>query len=69
MTRQECCNEIEKMLSKRRVVVTGIGLLTPLGIGIKENWTNLLAGKSGAVALDSEGILALVLKKRNGMII
>ncbi len=37
--------------------MTGIGLLTPLGIGVKENWTNLLAGKSGTVTLDSEGIL------------
>jgi len=45
------------MLTNRRVVVTGIGLLTPLGIGVKENWTNLLAGKSGTVTLDSEGFL------------
>ena len=32
---------------ERRVVVTGIGLITPLGIGVDETWSNLIAGKSG----------------------
>jgi 3-oxoacyl-[acyl-carrier-protein] synthase II len=32
---------------KRRVVVTGLGLVTPLGIGVEETWAALVAGKSG----------------------
>ncbi len=32
---------------KRRVVVTGVGLVSALGIGTEETWEGLLAGKSG----------------------
>jgi 3-oxoacyl-[acyl-carrier-protein] synthase II len=31
----------------RRAVVTGIGIVSPLGLGIEENWNNLMQGKSG----------------------
>jgi len=34
-------------LSKRRVVITGLGVLTPVGLTVSETWSNLLAGKSG----------------------
>jgi 3-oxoacyl-[acyl-carrier-protein] synthase II len=34
-------------MSKRRVVVTGLGLITPVGIGVKESWANIINGQSG----------------------
>lgn len=37
----------------RRVVVTGLGLVTPVGCGVETAWSNLLSGKSGAQKIDN----------------
>jgi len=34
-------------MSRRRVVVTGLGMVAPVGHTIEESWSNILAGKSG----------------------
>jgi len=34
-------------LSTRRVAITGLGIVSPVGIGVEQAWANILAGKSG----------------------
>ncbi|UCC68675.1 MAG: beta-ketoacyl-[acyl-carrier-protein] synthase family protein [Armatimonadota bacterium] len=42
-------------MSGRRVVVTGLGLVTPLGVGVEDTWTSLVAGRSAVTLLDLLG--------------
>jgi len=39
-------------MSRRRVVVTGMGILCPVGNNLKEAWTNIVAGKSGIAPIE-----------------
>ncbi|KAI7884032.1 putative beta-ketoacyl synthase [Lichtheimia hyalospora FSU 10163] len=41
-------------MAQRRVVVTGLGLVTPVGVGVKHAWTNLLKGQCGITKLVGE---------------
>ena len=34
-------------MSRRRVVVTGLGLISPVGNTVEQGWANIVAGKSG----------------------
>ncbi|MEY4415757.1 MAG: hypothetical protein RIQ53_3050 [Pseudomonadota bacterium] len=46
-------------MSRRRVVITGLGLVSPVGNTVAEGWANLLAGKSGIAAVtrfDASGL-------------
>ena len=38
-------------MSRRRVVVTGLGIVSPVGITVPEAWQNVLAGKSGVTRI------------------
>ena len=40
-------------MSRRRVVVTGLGAITPIGNSVDELWSNVLAGKSGVAPIES----------------
>ena len=40
-------------MTKRRVVITGMGAVTPVGIGVDKFWSSLLAGKSGVSLIEN----------------
>ena len=40
-------------MSKRRVVITGMGMVSPVGLSVKASWESILAGKSGITPIES----------------
>ena len=53
----------------RRVVVTGVGLVSAVGVGTEETWQNLLAGKSGVAPIthfDTTGFSATIAAEVKG---
>lgn len=38
-------------MAKRRVVITGLGMVSPVGLNVKDSWASILAGKSGIAPL------------------
>ncbi len=45
-------------MSKKRVVVTGLGMVTPVGNDVESSWRNILTGNSGIAALDAFDVSA-----------
>ena len=39
-------------MSNRRVVITGLGIVSPVGLNLKETWASITAGKSGVIEID-----------------
>ena len=46
-------------MSKRRVVVTGLGATTPLGGDVESTWAALIAGKSGVRTLAGDWVSSI----------
>jgi 3-oxoacyl-[acyl-carrier-protein] synthase II len=44
---------MENLLSRRRVVITGLGIVSPVGNTVEQAWSNIVAGKSGIATIDS----------------
>ena len=55
-------------MSRRRVVVTGLGIVSPVGIGVEAAWKNIVAGKSGVTRItrfDPSGLTSQIAAEVN----
>ena len=50
------------MILKKRVVITGLGVVTPIGNDVESFWNNLIAGKSGIDTIQAFDTTALKTK-------
>jgi 3-oxoacyl-[acyl-carrier-protein] synthase II len=53
---------------QRRVVVTGLGLVTPLGTGVQKNWEGVMAGRSGIRTIDRFPNVELLASRIAGLV-
>ncbi len=51
-------------MSRRRVVVTGMGVVCPVGVGVEESWKALVEGRSGIAAITQFDAAALAFPTR-----
>lgn len=51
---QRCLFATTTTTPRKRVVITGIGLVSPLGVGRVKSWTNLISGQTGASRVKNE---------------
>src|SRR4029077_9823595 len=56
------CRDSRKVVEMRRVVVTGLGMVSPLACGVEPSWRRLLAGHSGARRIEGVGVSDLACK-------
>jgi len=53
-------------MASRRVAITGLGIISALGLDLAENWKALCAGRSGIGQLQVADVAGVGLKLQNG---
>lgn len=53
-------------MARRRVVVTGLGIISPLGLNVEENWKNLSEGRSAIGPIKSIDFTKVAMRFQNG---
>jgi len=53
-------------MARHRVVVTGLGIISPLGLNVEENWKNLSEGRSGIGPIQSVDFTRAPMRFQNG---